>query len=46
VGGPISWFVDYPEGVDPDDPAVSRLAERAIQAASEEVGADEFRNSS
>lgn len=45
MGGPVGWFVDYPEGVDPDDPAVSRLAEAAIQAASEEIGADEFRNS-
>ncbi|MGH3361909.1 MAG: hypothetical protein ACRDOM_05560 [Nocardioides sp.] len=35
---PISWFFEYDEGVDPDDPAVREAAKRALQAAQDEVG--------
>ena len=35
---PLSWFFEYDEGVDPDDPAVRAAAEAALSAAREEVG--------
>ena len=35
---PISWLLEYDEGVDPDDPEVRRLVERALEAARDEVG--------
>lgn len=34
----IAWFYEYDEGVDPDDPAVKRLAAEALARAREEVG--------
>ncbi len=37
---PISWFYEYDEGVDPDDPAVRAAAEEALAAARAEVGVD------
>jgi hypothetical protein len=36
---PIAWFYEYDEGVDPDDPAVRRVAEEALAAAQAELGA-------
>lgn len=35
---PISWFYEYDEGVDPDEPAVREAAEAALARAREEVG--------
>jgi hypothetical protein len=35
---PISWFLEYDEGVDPDDPEVQRLTRQALEAAQDEVG--------
>jgi hypothetical protein len=37
-GGPIAWFVDYDEGVDPADPEVRSLVTPALAAARAEVG--------
>ena len=34
----LAWFVDYDEGLDPDDPAVRRVAEEALAAARADVG--------
>jgi hypothetical protein len=36
---PISWFYEYDEGIDPDDPAVREVARAALAAARGEVGA-------
>jgi hypothetical protein len=35
---PLSWFYEYDEGVDPDDPAVRAAAAAALAAARDEVG--------
>ncbi len=35
---PISWFYEYDEGVDPDDPRVRELARAALASARDEVG--------
>jgi hypothetical protein len=37
-GGPIAWFVDYDEGVDPEDPEVRSLVAPALAGARAEVG--------
>ena len=37
--GDIAWFLDYDEGVDPDDPAVGAAVDEALTAARGEVGA-------
>ena len=34
----ITWAYEFDPGVDPDDPAVARLAELGLQAAAEELG--------
>ena len=36
----VSWFFEYDEGVDPDDPAVRRAAQAALQAAQLDVGVE------
>lgn len=36
---PISWFYEYDEGIDPDDPAVQEVARATLAAARGEVGA-------
>jgi len=36
--GQIAWFVEYDDGVDPDDPAVSAVVDEALTAARGEVG--------
>jgi hypothetical protein len=36
--GPVQWFFEYDEGVDPDDPLVRRRAEAALAAARDDVG--------
>ncbi len=38
TGGDVGWFVEYDEGVDPDDPAVRDLADRALAQARSELG--------
>jgi hypothetical protein len=35
---PLSWVYEFDEGIDPDDPAVRELAERALAEARSEVG--------
>jgi hypothetical protein len=35
---PVRWIFEYDEGVDPDDPAVRRAADAALDAARAEVG--------
>ncbi|MDI6909816.1 hypothetical protein [Nocardioides sp.] len=35
---PVRWVYEYDEGVDPDDPEVSRLAGEALAAAQQDVG--------
>lgn len=37
-GGPVAWFVDYDEGLDPADPEVRSTADAALAAARGEVG--------
>ena len=37
-GGPLAWYVDYDEGVDPAAPDVRATAEAALAAARGEVG--------
>ena len=37
---PVQWLYEYDEGVDPDDPAVRRAAEEALEAARAEVGSE------
>ena len=36
---PITWFYEYDEGIDPDDPAVQEVARATLAAARGEVGA-------
>ena len=36
---PVTWFYEYDEGVDPDDPGVRAAAEAALRVAQEDVGA-------
>jgi hypothetical protein len=36
--GPLAWFFEYDEGVDPDDPQVRAAAEAALRAAQQDVG--------
>lgn len=38
--GPPSWIFEYDESVDPDDPGVRAVAERALRATKDEVGLD------
>jgi hypothetical protein len=38
AGGPISWMVEYDDGVDPTDPAVLEAAEGLLRRAREDVG--------
>lgn len=35
---PLAWFVEYDEGVEPDDPDVQATVEAALAAARDEVG--------
>ena len=35
---PVEWLYEYDEGIDPDDPAVRFEAERALEAARDELG--------
>jgi hypothetical protein len=35
---PLTWVYEFDEGVDPDDPAVRRVAEQALARARDEVG--------
>lgn len=35
---PIGWFVEYDEGVDPDDPVVQLAADDALAAARRDLG--------
>ncbi len=35
---PVTWVLEYDEGVDPADPEVQRAAQEALAAAQEEVG--------
>jgi hypothetical protein len=35
---PVEWLYEYDEGIDPDDPAVRFEAERALDAARDELG--------
>ncbi|MEZ5097514.1 MAG: hypothetical protein R2731_16315 [Nocardioides sp.] len=35
---PISWFFEYDEGVDPDDPVVRLAAEDALETARRDLG--------
>lgn len=35
----VSWFFEYDQGIDPEDPAVARAADDALAAAQAEVGA-------
>ncbi len=37
-GGPLRWFHEYDEGVDPADPQVRRAAEEALAWGREQVG--------
>ncbi len=37
TGGDVAWFVEYDEGVDPDDPAVRDLADHALAQARSEL---------
>ena len=37
-GGPIAWFLDYDQGLDPSDPEVRALTEAALASARGEVG--------
>ena len=37
-GGPLAWYVDYDEGLDPADPDVQRVADSALATARGEVG--------
>ena len=37
TGGEVGWFVEYDEGVDPDDPAVRALAGQALEQARSEL---------
>lgn len=37
---PVRWIYEFDEGVDPDDPAVRKVAEEALAAAQAEVGLD------
>jgi len=39
-GSEITWFYEYDEGVDPDDPFVRAAAETALAAAKSDVGLD------
>jgi hypothetical protein len=36
---PLTWFFEYDEGIDPEDPAVRELARAALASARDEVGA-------
>ena len=38
VGGPVAWMHAYDEGLDPDDPEVAAVADRALEQAQAEVG--------
>ena len=38
VGGPIAWMHAYDAGLDPDDPEVAAVADRALEQAQAEVG--------
>jgi hypothetical protein len=38
TGGPISWMVEYDDGIDPDDPDVARAADAVLERAREDVG--------
>ncbi|MFA6299825.1 MAG: hypothetical protein WC642_11705 [Nocardioides sp.] len=38
--GEIAWFLEYDQGVEPDDPAVRVAVDEALRAARGEVGAD------
>jgi len=35
---PLTWVYEFQEGVDPDDPAVRRVAEAALEQARQDVG--------
>lgn len=35
---PITWFLEYDQGVDPSDPEVRRLTRATLEAAQDEVG--------
>ena len=35
---PLRWVYEFQEGVDPDDPAVRRVAEAALEQARQDVG--------
>lgn len=35
---PLAWFYEYDEGLDPTDPAVHAIAQRALATAREELG--------
>ena len=37
TGGEVGWFVEYDEGVDPDDPSVRALAGQALERARSEL---------
>jgi len=37
TGGEVGWFVEYDEGVDPDDPGVRALAGQALERARSEL---------
>ena len=38
AGGPVRWFYEYDEGIDPEQPEVRRLAEQGLAQAREQVG--------
>lgn len=38
AGGPLAWMHAYDPGLDPDDPAVRSVADRALREARSEVG--------
>lgn len=37
TGGEVSWFVEYDEGVDPEDPGIRELAGQALTAGRSEL---------
>ena len=38
AGGPVTWMHAYDAGLDPDDPEVAAVADRALAGAQAEVG--------
>jgi hypothetical protein len=41
VGGPVAWMHAYDPGLDPDDPEVAAVADRALAGAQSEVGSED-----